>query len=146
MQNTGYIVGDNGKILKTIDGGTNWITQTSGTGNWLFSVYFPDATTGHAVGENGTILKTTNSVGIIEKTDVQAIKIYPNPTTGKFQLRTADSFNAKHIEVYTMLGGRVYSQMLHSPNEIVNIQLATGLYFAKAIDGEKALSIKLVIQ
>lgn len=56
--NTGYIVGNAGKILKTIDGGTNWTAQTSGTTYSLSSVYFTDNYTGYAVG--ATILKTTN--------------------------------------------------------------------------------------
>ena len=49
-----------GTILKTTNGGTNWISQTSGTTIDLFSVNFLDQNTGWAVGEIGTILKTTN--------------------------------------------------------------------------------------
>ena len=54
-------VGAGGTILKTIDGGANWILQTEPSGKNLRSVYFPqDAVTGYAVGEGGTILKTTD--------------------------------------------------------------------------------------
>ena len=51
-QNTGYAVGDQGTILKTIDGGTNWINQNSGLNHdiSLFSVNFPTTDTGYAVG------------------------------------------------------------------------------------------------
>ena len=59
--NTGYIAGENGIILKTINGGTNWTVQTSATTNTLYSVYFTDANTGIAVGTNGVILKTINA-------------------------------------------------------------------------------------
>ena len=38
--NTGYAVGNTGSIIKTIDGGQNWTSQTSGTVNLLYSVYF----------------------------------------------------------------------------------------------------------
>jgi photosystem II stability/assembly factor-like uncharacterized protein len=58
--NKGYVVGLNGTILKTIDGGTTWTTQASGTTNALNSVFFTDSNTGFAVGDGGTILKTTN--------------------------------------------------------------------------------------
>jgi photosystem II stability/assembly factor-like uncharacterized protein len=58
--NTGYVVGENGTILKTIDGGSNWNAQNSGTANMLNSVYFPDDSIGYAVGDSGTILKTTD--------------------------------------------------------------------------------------
>jgi photosystem II stability/assembly factor-like uncharacterized protein len=58
--NTGWAVGIGGTILKTTNGGTNWISQSSGTVEQLSSVYFTNSNTGWAVGTNGTILKTTN--------------------------------------------------------------------------------------
>jgi photosystem II stability/assembly factor-like uncharacterized protein len=58
--NTGYAVGESGTIIKTTDGGLNWIIQTSGTINNLYSVFFTDMNTGYAVGDSGIILKTTN--------------------------------------------------------------------------------------
>jgi hypothetical protein len=54
------VVGDNGTILKTTNGGTNWTLQPSWATDGLYSVHFPDSSTGWAVGDNGTILKTTN--------------------------------------------------------------------------------------
>lgn len=58
---TGYTVGDNGIIHKTINGGLSWVSQNSGVTNNLQSVVFTNATTGYAVGENGIILKTINA-------------------------------------------------------------------------------------
>ena len=58
-QNTGWVVGNSGKILKTTNSGTNWIDQTFEI-SYLLSVCFVDANTGFTVGYNGTILKTTN--------------------------------------------------------------------------------------
>jgi len=59
-ENIGYAVGDYGVIRKTVDGGTNWISQ-SGTMNDFLSVFFTDMNTGYIVGYSGTILKTTNA-------------------------------------------------------------------------------------
>lgn len=56
--NTGYCVGDSGKIYKTIDSGLNWIIQSSNVIDHLFSVSFFNISTGHAVGQNGKILRT----------------------------------------------------------------------------------------
>ncbi len=63
---TGYCVGQSGTIIKTTNGGTNWVNQTSGTSETLNDVYFLDVSTGYVVGNapfpsgDGVILKTTN--------------------------------------------------------------------------------------
>ena len=60
-ENTGYVAGEGGIILKTVDGGTNWTSLSSGTSNSLYSIYFPGANVGYAVGSGGTILKTSDN-------------------------------------------------------------------------------------
>ncbi len=60
-QNIGYVVGEEGTILRTIDGGNSWNDQLSGIYNNLNSVMFIDSLNGWIVGEFGTILKTTDS-------------------------------------------------------------------------------------
>jgi photosystem II stability/assembly factor-like uncharacterized protein len=64
----GYVIGDGGMILKTIDGGNNWIKIPTDYTFDLVSTYFTDDTTGYIVGRknysNNThrslILKTIN--------------------------------------------------------------------------------------
>ena len=46
----GWVVGDNGTILHTNNGGANWASQTSGTTINITDVYFIDANNGYAVG------------------------------------------------------------------------------------------------
>lgn len=58
--NNGWVVGWNGVILHTTNGGNKWTPQISGTSKNLHSVHFPDDSNGWAVGEDGTILHTTN--------------------------------------------------------------------------------------
>jgi photosystem II stability/assembly factor-like uncharacterized protein len=58
--NTGTVVGQTGKILRTTNSGANWVSQTSSTTNHLFGVHFINTNTGWAIGDIGTILKTTN--------------------------------------------------------------------------------------
>lgn len=57
---TGVIVGPTGTILRTTDGGENWIVQNSGTSADLFGVAFADANHGIVVGASGTIVRTTD--------------------------------------------------------------------------------------
>jgi photosystem II stability/assembly factor-like uncharacterized protein len=47
-------------ILKTTNGGANWISQLSGTKYRFNSVHFTDSNNGWVVGVGGTILTTTN--------------------------------------------------------------------------------------
>ncbi len=64
----GWSVGEHGTILNTNDGGTTWITQTSGTTNDLMCVSFSDNENGTVVGgwadwngnSSSLILRTTN--------------------------------------------------------------------------------------
>ena len=56
--NIGYVVGDSGTILKTIDKGDSWISQISGTPEVLESVCFINEDTGYVAGGGGIILKT----------------------------------------------------------------------------------------
>ncbi|MCC6701788.1 MAG: PKD domain-containing protein, partial [Fluviicola sp.] len=56
---TGYSVGSNGRILKTIDGGNTWSLLSTSTTAEFWDVDFTSTSTGFAVG-NQRILKTTN--------------------------------------------------------------------------------------
>jgi photosystem II stability/assembly factor-like uncharacterized protein len=57
---TGWIVGSNGAILRTTDGGELWSPQVSNTTYMLRGVSFLDSSFGIATGEGGTILRTTD--------------------------------------------------------------------------------------
>lgn len=54
------VVGDEGTILKTTDGGTNWQQKDAGTTTNLIKVQFVNPQIGFALGTNGALLKTTN--------------------------------------------------------------------------------------
>jgi photosystem II stability/assembly factor-like uncharacterized protein len=60
----GWTAGDNGQVLKTTDGGINWVYLISGTGENLYDISFVNENTGWIVGENNgaspTIFRTTD--------------------------------------------------------------------------------------
>ena len=56
----GWVVGDNGVILKTTNNGTSWFHLSSGTTARLNSVQFVDSLRGWVYGDNGVIRVTTN--------------------------------------------------------------------------------------
>ena len=59
---TGWVVGIDGYVAKTINGGTAFTPQNSGlgAGDDLFSIFFADASNGWAVGAGGIIINTNN--------------------------------------------------------------------------------------
>ena len=58
--NYGYIVGDGGVILKSINSGTTWTSIASPTTSKLFTVYFVTVSLGWIGGAGGKIWKTTD--------------------------------------------------------------------------------------
>ena len=63
--NIGWVVGNNGVIKRTMNGGRDWIAQPSGTSQHLNSVHFlssnnPETAWGWVVGNNGVVMRTMN--------------------------------------------------------------------------------------
>lgn len=56
----GYAVGEDGMILKTINGGVVWNTQVSSTTKDIHSVHFLMENLGYTAGESGNVQKTQN--------------------------------------------------------------------------------------
>jgi len=59
-ENIGWIVGYNGTIKKTVDGGDSWTLQQSGVTSNLWDISFINDQLGWICGSNNTILKTEN--------------------------------------------------------------------------------------
>lgn len=57
---TGYLCGNNGKIMKTTNAGENWFEINSGTDKNLTSIRFVNDQTGYFTGWYKTLLKTTD--------------------------------------------------------------------------------------
>lgn len=60
-ENTGWVVGQSGLILKTTNGGNSWVQQSSNTSTDLITVFFWNDQLGWVGGYNGLLLKTTDS-------------------------------------------------------------------------------------
>jgi photosystem II stability/assembly factor-like uncharacterized protein len=58
--NIAWVVGANGRIAKTTDGGATWQVQGSGTAVTLNKIAAVNASIAWVVGESGTIIKTTD--------------------------------------------------------------------------------------
>jgi photosystem II stability/assembly factor-like uncharacterized protein len=57
---TGWLAGSSGTIRRTINGGTNWTVQTSGTSSTLREIFALDTLNVWVVGYGGTVRRTTD--------------------------------------------------------------------------------------
>ncbi|TND10196.1 MAG: hypothetical protein FD123_444 [Bacteroidetes bacterium] len=82
----GWVVGNNGMIQRTNDGGLTWYTQTSGVNFPLHDICFSDETHGVVTGFNGILLETSNGGYTWTPVDITNQEMYgihfPDAATG----------------------------------------------------------------
>jgi photosystem II stability/assembly factor-like uncharacterized protein len=149
---TGFAVGEStseGIIYKTTNGGSDWTSQTSGTLNPLYSVYFTSADVGYIVGANGTILKTTNGgmTGIKENDyESQSLKISPNPSNDKITFSLSAITGITQLSIFTVSGEKVMERQLQETEIQIDISaLPQGVYFVRVQD-ERGVEVMKIIK
>ncbi len=83
------------------------------------------------------------------KTDkIEGLQIYPNPaTSGRIYISTENNSQTKTIEIYDMLGKKVFEATLNSNNKEINIaNLTAGIYLIKIKENNNSETRKLVIK
>ncbi len=71
--------------------------------------------------------------------------IYPNPNKGIFTVETTENPNNSSIEIFNLLGKKVYSQVIHSSKIVLNIKLQSGMYFLNIADAKGQIQAKRMI-
>ena len=74
--NTGYVVGEEGTLFKTTDGGTSWVPIPSGTSEWLNNVVAHDTDAVVIIGDNGLVRQTIDGGNSFVTIDVPGINSY----------------------------------------------------------------------
>lgn len=128
----GYVIGQGGIIYKTVNGGTTWYTQSSGTTSSLSLLFFVNSQTGYISGGNSSIrfiLKTTDGGGPVSIQPISSeipanfslSQNYPNPfnpsTNINFQMSKT---NHVKLSVFDLLG--------REAAVLVNEELSPGEY------------------
>jgi hypothetical protein len=96
-------------------------------------------------GINSTDIFTTvltSAMQVNQFTDATEIILYPNPTNGKFRIKT--ELQTKQITVYTMLGTVVY-QSEKVESEIDLSAQPAGIYFVKVVSKDNFVSTQKLI-
>jgi hypothetical protein len=93
----------------------------------------------------GTLTITLESVLGSSDTDLNSLQVFPNPTNG--QLTITANNNIKEVEVYNVLGAKVYSQRVNATQATIDISsLNSGVYMFRITNSEGNSVVKKVIK
>ena len=147
--NTCFTVGNRGTILKTIDGGSSWHEEISGTTKRLNSICCTKSGACYAVGDSGVALKNSVAINIVHSVrESHLVKVYPNPFATTATIELVQKMNDGILCIYNIYGqkimqvGNVYSSKL----TIDSHHLSKGVYFFTVQDNENSLNGKFIIE
>ncbi len=150
-----------GTLIQASDGNLYGMTEAGGP--YISGVIFQYSLAGNfkkidnfgVMGANpmyGKLIEVDHLQGIKEvKTNSEEVSVYPNPNNGIFQLGFRQQLSANsYIEVYNMLGEKVYSQyqLINASNYQIDLSSQpNGVYFysVRTAAGDMIGSGKLVI-
>jgi len=159
--NYGYAIAGDGKIIKSIDGGSNWIVQPTVTSNPLYALYFNSDNFVYAGGVRGNMMKT-----IPQELLVTPVSGNQNETPGSFYLQQnyPNPFNPlTTIKFGIVKSGivqiRVYDAAGRIVDELVNngytpgsyeikwdaSKYSSGIYFYSIVTNEFTQTKKMVL-
>lgn len=122
----GYIVGENGQIYRTLDGGDNWSSIYAGTTN-LESIALIDMEIAYVVGADGLILKNENLTSSMNPSNPDLLKIWPNPSTDWVQIEGVDQASTD-VFLYNMSGQLIKRLAWQEGSPISLVDLPKGQY------------------
>ncbi|MCI5055564.1 MAG: YCF48-related protein [Flavobacteriales bacterium] len=129
----GYVLSGNGKILRTSDGGQNWVKEYEvipglyGPSYALNALHFSDSI-GYSVGTNGLIKKQELSPSPSSVSTIldEKISVFPNPAVIGTTLQVVSDEEIEEIQIHHISGKRVMSI---SPIRVKSeINLESGLF------------------
>ncbi len=137
----------------TANGASTYLWNTSSTGST--SAISPTTTTSYTVvgtdvygcENTATITQSVSTCTSLQNIDNEmVILIFPNPTSGVFNLKF-DLFNEAEttIEITNSLGQVYLSQTLKTSESTINLSSASkGIYFAKVFNHKKQIVVKVI--
>jgi len=97
------------------------------------------------LGEYTIAMLTKVTLGIQENENENTVIIYPNPSNGKFTVRSSE-FRIQSVEIYNTLGEVIYQKTLNSQLGTLNLNFPSGIYFLHVKTPDGVAVKKMVIQ
>ncbi len=151
---SGFLLANN-QIYKSSDYGITFNLQYQLYNNPnqqsdFYKFAFLNSQTGYAISTH-SVIKTTNGggpVGINEHQSSALVSVFPNPSNGEFTISKFQLLNGPwHVQIFDNLGKLIFQKQNIQDNELhVNLtDFSEGLYFVKAIVGNKSSAGKVLI-
>lgn len=144
-----YILSWNGTAFSSVGSGMNSFGYVLCMANYNGFMYAGGLFTS-AGGKPANYVAQWNGVaGINELYNAEEIKVYPNPSNGKFAIESLVVSGQSSVEVYNMMGEKVYSGFLNEQESEIDLSgQASGIYMYRILSatGQPEATGKLVIQ
>jgi hypothetical protein len=136
-----------GWAYRNDDTGPEGTTFTST--NWTYSGV--DALDGESDNASATtpfpIGTYSNATASTSNNTITGFNAYPNPVKGNSLTVTTSSTEAKTVNIFNVLGRKVFSQRFSSMNKIMDISgISSGVYIMKVSEGNNIATKKLIIE
>lgn len=96
--------------------------------------------------ENHTIESLENNSKEVERSEVQKVKIYPNPNRGSFTIEINELYVGCEFVIYDTFGKKLYQEILNQNKTLTNYELDAGVYFVTLIKGNNKHTQKIIVQ
>jgi len=135
-----------------------WAYRNDGTGpegttftisNWTYSG--ADALDGESDNASATtpfpMGTYSNATASTSNNTITGFNAYPNPVKGNSLTVTTSSTEAKTVNIFNVLGRKVFSQRFSSMNKTMDISgISSGVYIMKVSEGNNIATKKLIIE
>jgi len=89
----------------------------------------------------------TSGTASTNDNSIAGFSAYPNPVKGNNLTVTTSSRDLKTVNIYNVLGKKVFSQRFSSMNKTMNVsEIASGVYIMKVSEGNNIATKKLIIE
>ncbi|MFY7711676.1 T9SS type A sorting domain-containing protein [Tenacibaculum sp. MEBiC07804] len=83
----------------------------------------------------------------LKDNNIEGFSVYPNPVEGKTFKITTSSFTTKSVQIFNVLGKKVYTTEVNGLNNDISVpSLNAGIYILKVVEEGKTASKKLLIK
>lgn len=65
--------------------------------------------------------------------------LYPNPNRGSFSIRSQEKILDSRIEIYSIIGNKIYAKNISSFNQYITLNIASGVYTYRIISKQSTL-------